>query len=47
MKVLERFLKYVQVETTSSEDNPACPSTPGQKELGAMLAGAMIKLEKC
>ena len=38
MKVLERFLKYVQVETTSSEDNPACPSTPGQKELGAMLA---------
>ncbi len=38
MNVLERFLKYVQVETTSSEENPCCPSTPGQKELGAMLA---------
>ena len=36
--VLDRFLKYVQVETTSSEASETCPSTPGQLELGAMLA---------
>ncbi len=38
MTVLERFLKYVRVETTSSEASDCCPSTPGQKVLGAMLA---------
>ena len=38
MTVLERFLKYVQVETTSREENECCPSTPGQKALGSMLA---------
>ena len=38
MTVLERFLRYVEVETTSCEENPGCPSTPGQKVLGEMLA---------
>ena len=38
MTVLDRFLKYVKVETTSSEESESCPSTPGQKTLGAMLA---------
>jgi tripeptide aminopeptidase len=38
MTVLERFLKYVQVETTSCEAYDCCPSTPGQKVLGEMLA---------
>jgi len=38
MTVLERFLRYVRVETTSCETNEACPSTPGQKALGVMLA---------
>ena len=38
MTVLDRFLKYVRVETTSCEANECCPSTPGQKTLGAMLA---------
>ena len=28
--VLERFLRYVQYDTTSSEESSACPSTPGQ-----------------
>lgn len=37
MTVLERFLRYVKVETTSCEENECCPSTPGQKTLGAML----------
>ena len=39
--VKERFLRYVQVETTSCEANECCPSTPGQKVLGEMLAGEM------
>ena len=38
MTVLERFLKYARVETTSCEANECCLSTPGQKVLGAMLA---------
>ena len=39
--VKERFLRYVQVETTSCEANECCPSTPGQKVLGEMLAQEM------
>ena len=38
MTVLERFLKYVRVETTSSDASDSCPSTPGQKVLGEILA---------
>ena len=39
--VKERFLKYARVETTSCEANECCPSTPGQKVLGAMLVNEM------
>ncbi len=35
--VLDRFLDYVQVETTSCETNACCPSTPGQMELAKLL----------
>ena len=42
--VRERFLKYVQVETTSCEANECCPSTPGQRVLGEMLIGEMRAL---
>ena len=35
--VKERFLRYVQVETTSDEACADCPSTPGQRKLGEML----------
>ena len=42
--VRERFLRYVQVETTSCERNGGCPSTPGQKVLGEMLAREMREL---
>ena len=41
MTVLDRFLKYVKVETTSCEENECCPSMQGQKALGAMLAEEM------
>jgi len=39
--VKERFLRYVQVETTSCEMSESCPSTSGQKVLGAMLVEEM------
>ena len=42
--VKERFLKYVQVETTSCEDNASCPSTPGQKVLGEMLVQDLLAI---
>ena len=42
--VKERFLRYVQVETTSCEANECCPSTPGQRVLGEMLAKEMREM---
>ena len=42
--VKERFLRYVQVETTSCEANENCPSTLGQKVLGEMLATEMREM---
>jgi len=41
MTVKERFLKYVQVETTSNPDCDTCPSTPGQWTLANMLVEEM------
>jgi tripeptide aminopeptidase len=35
--VLERFLRYVRVDTQSARDRERSPSTPGQLELGRML----------
>ena len=42
--VKERFLRYVQVETTSEESHDGCPSTPGQKVLGEMLAAELREM---
>ncbi len=42
--VKERFLRYARVETTSCEANECCPSTPGQKVLGEMLAREMREM---
>lgn len=36
--VLARFLRYVRVDTQSRRDRTGSPSTPGQLELGRMLA---------
>lgn len=38
MDAVQRFFKYIAVDTKSNEDNPECPSTKGQLELGKMLA---------
>lgn len=37
MTVLDRFLNYIKVETTSHEASNTCPSTPGQLVLGKQL----------
>lgn len=36
--LIERFLRYAQVDTRSDGESESCPSTPGQLELGRMLA---------
>jgi tripeptide aminopeptidase len=36
--LLERFLRYVRVDTQSTRDRTGSPSTPGQLDLGRMLA---------
>ena len=37
MSVIDRFLKYVSFDTTSSETSGTVPSTPGQRVLGEFL----------
>jgi tripeptide aminopeptidase len=39
--VLSRFERYVRIDTQSSRDRTRSPSTPGQLELGALLAGEL------
>jgi tripeptide aminopeptidase len=35
--VLDRFLRYVRIETRSRRDRTSCPSTPGQLDLSRLL----------
>jgi tripeptide aminopeptidase len=39
--LLDRFLRYVQVDTQSHRDRAGSPSTPGQLDLGRMLVGEL------
>jgi tripeptide aminopeptidase len=39
--LLDRFLRYVRVDTQSARDGAGTPSTPGQLELARMLAGEL------
>jgi tripeptide aminopeptidase len=41
--VLSRFERYVRIDTQSRRDRDASPSTPGQLELGRVLAGELRK----
>jgi tripeptide aminopeptidase len=43
--LLDRFCRYVKVETTAVEETEDYPSSPGQRELGKMLADEMRALE--
>lgn len=44
MELLDRFLKLVSFETTSNEESETCPSTPGQKVIGAWIVEDMKKM---
>ena len=41
MNVVDRFLKYVSFDTQSNEASETCPTTPGQRVLGAALVEEM------
>ncbi|MCK4660707.1 MAG: peptidase T [Phycisphaerae bacterium] len=43
-ELLDRFLRYVKVETTAVEDTTEYPSSPGQFELGKILAEEMEEM---
>jgi len=42
--VLDRFLRYVRIDTQSSRENRGTPSTPGQLELGRILVEELREL---
>jgi tripeptide aminopeptidase len=39
--LLERFLRYVRIDTQARRDSTECPSSPGQLELGRMVAAEL------
>jgi len=41
MSVLDRFLRYVQIDTRSDESSRSCPSTPGQVRLLELLVSEL------
>jgi len=44
MTVLDRFLRYVQIDTRADDSFTTCPSTPGQLVLQQVLAGELRDL---
>ena len=44
--VLERFLRYVQVDTQSDEDSETYPSTAKQLDLGKLLADELAPVAR-
>ena len=36
-RLLDRFLEYVQIDTTAVEDTDNYPSSPGQMEMGKVM----------
>jgi tripeptide aminopeptidase len=42
--VLERFLRYVRIDTQSADGSPTSPSTEKQRELGKLLADELREL---
>ena len=43
-ELLDRFTRYVRVDTQSARDRIASPSTPGQLELGRLLTEELRSL---
>ncbi|MDX2284532.1 MAG: peptidase T [Bacteroidia bacterium] len=42
--LLDRFLRYVQIDTQSDPDSPSCPSTEKQKDLGRLLVAELQEM---
>jgi tripeptide aminopeptidase len=42
--VLERFLRYVVIDTQSDPASPTCPSTEKQKDLGRLLVAELLAM---
>lgn len=42
--VLERFLRYVKIDTQSNDQSDVFPSTPKQKNLARLLADELVKI---
>lgn len=43
-QLVERFIRYVQIETQSNPDSETCPSTVGQWDLAKLLQQELIEL---
>ncbi len=43
-RLLERFLQYVQIDTTANERSKEVPSTPGQLEMGKLLVAQLTEM---
>lgn len=43
-KIVERFKRYIAIDTKSDENSKTCPSTKGQLELGALLVKELKEL---
>lgn len=44
-RLLERFIRYTAVDTTAAPDSTSYPSSPGQLELGKLIAGELRALK--
>lgn len=43
-RLLNRFLQYVQIDSTAAEETGQVPSTPGQLEVGRLLVEQMLQM---
>ena len=43
-RIIERFLRYIAVDTKSSEEAEGTPSTPGQFTLAKMLRDELLAM---
>src|SRR5689334_7711557 len=43
-RLLQRFLRYVKIESTANEESTTYPSTPGQLEVGKVLLQELLAM---
>ena len=44
MSVLDRFLRYVRIDTRADDKSTTCPTTPGQWDLLRLIEGELREL---